>query len=212
MFTIRRPTDADLEHWLATQQQRKFTYPSVGVTSTSPHVEPPTGFRCDHTRAKIGSGMACFEAAKSALADWKQFQLGWLQARPANTPLEVGAVVAVVAHSLGLWSSNAARVVYVVDSPGPPARFGFAYGTLPGHIARGEERFLVEWHEQDDSVWFDILAYSRPRNPLGWLGYPWMRRMQKLFGRDSVAAMRRAVAEHRTGLTGSLNPRPSQIP
>ena len=212
MFTFRRPHDAVLEQWLAAQRQREFTYPSVGITNYSTPVEPPAGFRCDHTRARIGSGSACFEAAKSALADWMQFQLGWLEARPANTPLDVGEMVAVVARSLGLWSSNAARVVYFVDSPGPPARFGFAYGTLPGHIARGEERFLVEWHEPDDSVWFDILAYSRPRHPLGWLGYPWLRRMQKRFGRDSVAAMRRAVAGHEFRTTGNVNQRPSRIP
>ena len=40
---------------------------------------------------------------------------------------------------------NAGRVVYLVDEDGPVPRFGFAYGTLPGHAESGEERFLVEW-------------------------------------------------------------------
>lgn len=190
MFTIRRPTDSRLQSWLDGQRNCEFTYPSVGATNGS----PPSGFRSDHTRAQLGTGRNRFESAKRALRAWRQFELGWLAARPAGTPLEAGNCVAVVAHSLGLWSSNAARIVYVVDSNGPPARFGFAYGTLPGHIARGEERFLVEWNASDDSVWFDILAYSRPRHPLGWIGYPWLRHMQKRFGRESVAAMRRAVS------------------
>jgi uncharacterized protein (UPF0548 family) len=29
-----------------------------------------------------------------------------------------------------------------------------------------EERFLIEWDHADDSVWYGILASSRPRNVL----------------------------------------------
>ena len=42
-------------------------------------------------------------------------------------------------------------------------RFGFAYGTLPDHAGSGEEGFLVEWGREEGSVWYDILALSRPR-------------------------------------------------
>ena len=72
-------------------------------------------------------------------------------------------------------------------------RFGFAYGTLPDHAGSGEERFLVEWDRKDDSVWYGILAFSRPRHLLARIGYPWVRRVQKRFGRESAAVMRRAV-------------------
>jgi len=85
--------------------------------------------------------------------------------------------------------------VAVVNDDGAVNRFGFAYGTLPDHAGSGEERFLVEWDTDDDSVWYDILAFSRPRHFLARLGYPWMRRAQKPFGRQSAAAMRRAVRE-----------------
>ena len=47
----------------------------------------------------------------------------------------------MLARVLGMWTLNAARVVFVIDEPG---RFGFAYGTLPRHVESGEERFLVE--------------------------------------------------------------------
>jgi uncharacterized protein (UPF0548 family) len=53
---------------------------------------------------------------------------------------------------------------------------------------------LVEWDRSDDSVWYDILAFSRPRHFLARLGYPWMRRAQKRFGRESAAVMRRTVS------------------
>jgi len=65
--------------------------------------------------------------------------------------------------------------------------------TLPEHVESGEERFLIEWDRSDDSVWFDILAFSRPNKFFTWLGYPFVRRLQKRFGRDSAASMLRAV-------------------
>jgi uncharacterized protein (UPF0548 family) len=69
--------------------------------------------------------------------------------------------VAVIARALGLWWLNACRIVYIVDESEPLRRFGFAYGTLPGHVGTGEERFLVEWDPAGDGVWYDILAFSR---------------------------------------------------
>ena len=67
------------------------------------------------------------------------------------------------------------------------------YGTLPGHVESGEERFLIEWDRDTDRVCYDILAFSRPNHLLTRLGYPLVRRSQKRFGRDSAEAMFRAV-------------------
>ena len=72
-------------------------------------------------------------------------------------------------------------------------RYGFAYGTLPGHAESGEERFAVEWDQADGGVWYDILAFSRPNHLLARLGYPLTRRTQKRFARVSAAAMQKAV-------------------
>jgi uncharacterized protein (UPF0548 family) len=88
-----------------------------------------------------------------------------------------------------MWSLNACRVVYVIDEP---ERFGFAYGTLPNHIERGEERFLIE-RQSDDSVWYDILAFSQPRHPLVRAGFLYARRLQKRFARDSLGVMKSVV-------------------
>jgi uncharacterized protein (UPF0548 family) len=113
----------------------------------------------------------------------------------SETPIQAGQAVAVIARLFGLWWVNACRIVYVVDDKGPVQLFGFAYGTLPEHAESGEERFTVEWHEADEAVWYDILAFSQPQQPLARLGYPFARRLQKRFGRDSAAAMQRAVAK-----------------
>lgn len=88
---------------------------------------------------------------------------------------------------------NACRIVYVVDEEDPVKRFGFAYGTMAEHAESGEERFTVEWDRDEDTVWYDILAFSHPRNLLARLGYPLSRLLQKRFAEDSKAAMLEAV-------------------
>ena len=69
-------------------------------------------------------------------------------------------------------------------------RYGFAYGTLPEQAEAGEERFTVEWLD-DDSVWYDILALSR--KDISWRAwlYPVARHLRDNFRRDSGAAMER---------------------
>jgi uncharacterized protein (UPF0548 family) len=101
--------------------------------------------------------------------------------------------VAVIARNLGLWWINACRIIYLVDEKEPARRYGFAYGTLPDHAEMGEERFLVELDRASGEVWYDILAFSRPQHLLTWLGYPYVRRVQKRFAKDSAAAMIRSV-------------------
>ncbi len=112
-----------------------------------------------------------------------------------DVPIESGRVVAVLARVLGFWWLNACRIVSVVDEDGPGACFGFAYGTLPGHVEAGEERFLVEWDPSDDSVWYDLSSFSRPNGLLSRLGEPYARRQQQAFApvRRGDAPGRRAA-------------------
>ena len=191
MLSLRKPSAEKLREFLAAQSKLDLTYPAVGATAAV----PPAGYVVDRTRVKLGEGAEAFAAAKAALGRWEHFRLGWVETWPPDTPIKVGQVVAVLARNLGVWWLNACRIVYVVDEQGPVQRFGFAYGTLPGHAESGEERFTVEWHEEDDAVWYDILAFSRPRQLLARAGYPFARRLQRRFARDSAAAMRRAVVE-----------------
>jgi uncharacterized protein (UPF0548 family) len=161
----------------------------VGATAET----PPAGYAVDRTRIKLGESEAVFRSAIAALRRWEQFRLGWVEAWSPETPIQPGEVVAVMGRVCGVWWLNACRIVYVVDETGPRSKFGFAYGTLPGHVESGEERFLVEWDRGDDAVWYDILAFSRPNHFLTRHGYPVVRRLQKRFGRDSAASMLRAV-------------------
>ena len=186
---LQKPSSDVLGRFLAEQAALDFSYPAVGATATT----PPAGFTVDRTRIELGSGEMVFDAAKAALERWQQFRLGWVDAWSPETPLEAGQVVAIMGWAVGCWWLNACRIIYTMDEVGPTKRFGFAYGTLPGHVETGEERFLIEWDRTTDRVTYDILAFSRPNHILTRLGYPLVRRSQKRFGRDSAAAMFRAV-------------------
>jgi uncharacterized protein (UPF0548 family) len=184
-----RVSPATRQQFLSRQRSLAFSYSQVGATASL----PPAGYEVDRTRALLGHGGSAFLAAQAALRQWRHFDLHWVEAWPADTPLLPGEVVSIAVHVFGTTWLNAARIVYVVDEAGPLRRFGYAYGTLPGHAERGEERFLVEWNRETGEVWYDILAFSRPRHPLSWLGYPLVRWLQKCFARDSVASMQNAV-------------------
>ena len=187
MPQLLQPSTADIRAFLDRQSTLDLTYPAVGATATT----LPNGYTVDRTRVKLGAGQTAFDVARAALEHWRHFDLGWVQAFPRNAAIEPGAVVAVVARTFGVWWLNACRIVYVIDDDTTPLRrSGFAYGTLPGHAESGEERFMIEWDRTDDSVWYDILAFSRPRHPLAKLGYPLTRRLQKKFARDSAGRIR----------------------
>ena len=189
MMSLRKPSIESISRFLAAQSQLPFTYSAVGATGST----PPAGYVVDHTRIKLGEGEEVFRAAVAAFRQWAQFRLGWVQVWSPVTPIKTGEVVAVLGRAIGLWWLNACRIVYVVDKEGPISKFGFAYGTLPGHVESGEERFLIEWNLDDNSVWYDILAFSTPNHFLTRLGYPLVRRLQKRFGRDSTTAMLESV-------------------
>lgn len=122
------------------------------------------------------------------------FHQEWVHLYWPSTPIVAGENVAVLASYLGCCWLNACRIVYTVNEDGPVQRFGFAYGTLEDHAESGEERFLVEWNRENDEVWYDLLAFSRPNQFLARIGYPLARRLQKKFAADSKTAMVRALA------------------
>lgn len=190
MFLLARPSAEQIDNLLAVQRQAAFSYAEVGATRAA----PPRGYRVDHNRVWLGSGAQAFERAVAALRRWAMFELGWAELCSPG-PIAPGTAVAVLARVFGVWSINPCRIVYTLDEDdGRLRRFGFGYGTLPAHEARGEERFTVEWDRGDD-VWYDILAFSQPRSALARLGYPAMRLIQRRFACDSKRAMLRAMIE-----------------
>lgn len=189
MLSFKRPSPEAIAAFRAAQSRLELTYSPVGATRTG---DFPAGFTVDRNRIRLGSGRETFERAVEALRQWRHYEFGWIELIGSEVT-EPGETVAVLARVAGLWTLNACRVVYVFEEREPLRRFSFAYGTLPDHAERGEERFQVEW-ASDDSVWYELLAFSRPQQWSSRLAYPYVRLKQKRFARDSMAALRAALA------------------
>ena len=198
MFTYHQPTDEFVRVFLERQRNEPFSYEPVGVTRGVPPRR--WGWNIDRHRVLLGRGEQAFKAACAAITAWQMFPQQMARLYWPRTPLQIGNTVAIQfwAAPLRMWMLFPARIVYTVDdeldSPaGRERRFGFAYGTLPDHAERGEERFLVEWRAADDSVWYDLLAVSQPEHWLARIGYPYARYQQARFRQLSGEAMQRAV-------------------
>ena len=197
MYSLTRPTSLEIEHYLKQQSQKPFSCPEVGASrNLGENYEHYLDHRyiIDHNRVLLGSGAKIFEQAKVALKSWEMFQLDWVEFMWRETPIEVGSTVGILVQQLGIWSLNACRIIYILEENGSTARFGFAYGTLPDHGLCGEERFVVEWHRFNDTVWYDLLAFSRPNKWLTRIGAWYVHKLQKDFGAGSLRAMERAVS------------------
>ncbi|MBK6994417.1 MAG: DUF1990 domain-containing protein [Lewinellaceae bacterium] len=182
MAYLFKPNDSQTRAF--TERERVLPYSYVAVGSTQ-NETPVLGFDNDFNFIALGQGEAVWEAAKEAIRQWKMFPGGWACIWPERTPLREGEVVAMLAKVMGLWWLNSCRIVYVIDNQD---KFGFAYGTLPGHAECGEELFMVE-KTPDGTVRYVLKAFSRPRVWLARLGYPIARAYQRKFIRDSKASM-----------------------
>ena len=190
MYLFKKPSDERINKFIESQSRLEFTYPLVGATRNGDH---PSGFVVDQNHIHLGAGQATFDVARIALREWQHHRFNWIELHRPDVNPEPEQTAGVLARALGLWVLNACRVVYVIEEEEPLRRFAFAYGTLPEHAESGEEQFHVEWHPEDDSVWYDILAFSRPNQLFARLAHPYVRRKQKQFARESTLAMKATV-------------------
>jgi uncharacterized protein (UPF0548 family) len=92
MFFTSKPNRKSIEAFIAAQQNQKFSYAEVGCTRQ----QAPNGYTADHNRINLGQGSDTFERAKSAVHQWKMFDMPWIDLCWSDTPIELGATVAVV--------------------------------------------------------------------------------------------------------------------
>ena len=190
MFLAHRPSQHEIEEFIARSRDLPLSYSPTGIAKESPH-----GFKLDEASGVVGRGEPAFEQAKQALTEWRHFDFGWVELSPRGAAIEPGSVVAVMVHHLGFWSLNGCRVVYALGDRRTGLSFGFAYGTLTNHAELGEEIFEVSLGPETEEVIYRIRAVSKPRAMMTKLGYPLTRMLQARFRRDSIAAMIKAVAE-----------------
>ncbi|MCA9218905.1 MAG: DUF1990 domain-containing protein [Pirellulaceae bacterium] len=191
MITFIKPAEDRIIEYLIRQADEPFSYREVGETRQ----EPPRGFQFDHHRVRLGQGEDCWRRACEAIRRWQMFPRTMAEICWPDRPIDEGTIVGVLFRAGPVWALSPCRIVYTLDDETPDGReFGFAYGTLPDHVECGEERFAVEWRHADDSVWYDLSAFSRPAHWLTRVGYPYARWQQARFRRLSGEAMREAAA------------------
>jgi uncharacterized protein (UPF0548 family) len=180
MFYFLKPRRGTISRFILEQKKQLYSYAGVGASRE----KAPAGYTIDHNRLQLGHGIDVYERAKIAIRRWKMFDMPWIELCWPDIPIEVNSTIAALIRHLGFWSLNAARIVYLLQAQGQVHKYGFAYGTLPGHAEHGEERFTVEFNVEDQSVWYDLYGYSRP-GFLAALGYSFTRYLQKKFATDS---------------------------
>ena len=138
-----------------------LTYPEVGATRREPL---PKRYDHLHYRTLIGTGADVFGRAGEAIVTF-----GMHRGIGATVRASAGRAAPGVRLDVGIGPFTVpCEIVYVLDEPN---RAGFGYGTLAGHVQRGEESFLVE-RDAQDRVWFRVTAFSQPARWITVLGGP----------------------------------------
>ena len=96
MFLAHRPSRQAIERFIGASQELPLSYSPIGLvqTETVSPVSPvsPVSHDLDETVVAIGSGRVDFERARSALAAWKQFDIGWVELDTESVTYRIRAV------------------------------------------------------------------------------------------------------------------------
>ncbi len=184
---LQRPSVEFCRKALNALTGKPLTYWERGATDWK---RMPQGYAHATDRVTLGHGDEVWAFAKTALANWDCYpQEPWI-GLSEYPPIEVGQQVMVLFEIAGLWWTSPCRIVYVIDEP---HRYGFAYGTLPGHVESGEELFLVERDPMTGDVHYEIRMMANAANPLAKLVPPVVKAMQQRFRKTSMRQMVAAV-------------------
>ena len=184
-----RPSVARLDGMLDAARGSDVDYDHVGSTldpGGGTGVDPRSGRHVARRDLVLGSGGADFERAVDGLRRWACHRGIGARVVPGDAPIVEGETVLVVlpAGPFSIVVPN--RIVAVVDEPD---RFGFAYGTLPGHQERGEECFVVE-RRADDTVVGVIGVDAHTATTAARLADPVVRRFQDRAIRRYLGSLR----------------------
>ncbi|MET7367754.1 DUF1990 domain-containing protein [Streptomyces sp. NPDC005566] len=163
-----------------------LTYPEVGATRIGPL---PQGYHHLHHRTAVGRGRADFEAAGAAVTEWRMHRGAGTR---VNASGERAAEGDGVAMSLGMGPFRVTAHCEVVWTAYERGRIGFGYGTTARHPELGEECFVVDLAD-DGTVWFTVMAFSRPASWYARLAGPLVPVFQRLYARRLGNTLRRSV-------------------
>jgi uncharacterized protein (UPF0548 family) len=186
-MSVGRPSQVDLEEWLIRVRDLEVTYPEVGATRAA---TMPPAYRRDRYSVTLGHDETVFRLGRKAVQTWQAHLHTGATLEPPMPDIAVGTDI-IVAWRIGPLSVVApCRIVYVIDDE---EAYGFAYGTLPGHPEQGEEAFRVV-RGPGGAVAFEVVAFSRPADPLARLGSPIARFIQLRISRGYLEGVRSFVS------------------
>ncbi|MFC8452630.1 DUF1990 family protein [Kitasatospora sp. NPDC057223] len=150
----------------------------------------PAGYQHLRHRVLIGHGRDTLRVAGAAVTGWQMHRAAGLQVRAGTDRATPGTPVECAIGIGRLRVGASCEVVWAADEPD---LIGFAYGTRTGHIASGEETFLVEM-DADKAVWFSVTAFSRPDRWFTRAAGPLLPLGQRFFARRCGQVLTRIVA------------------
>lgn len=177
-----------MQRLVADLESAEPTYDDIGATLAG---KKPEGFNRDHFEDVVGEGVEAFARAVTGLKTWKAHRLPGMRVFPGDLEIRTGATVVLTLGTPVASLVAPCRIVGVVDGQ---TRWGFAYGTLPGHPEQGEESFAVSM-SSDATVHFEIEAISRPADPLVRLSGPFGRGVQRGATGAYLRALKRFVED-----------------
>jgi uncharacterized protein (UPF0548 family) len=182
-----RPSDELLSRLLVDLRDQDLTYREIGATALG---VLPEGYHHERVSTVVGRGPEVWASAQEALRTWQAHRRARATVTPADAPLLPGTVVVASVRVGPVYVVAPCRVVY---SSLETDRFGFAYGTLPGHPEQGEEAFHVA-RDAAGVVTFEIVAFSRAATILVRLGGPVARMVQRRTTQRYLEGVRAFVA------------------
>lgn len=194
MRFVRPGSPASVGRLLAVLECAEPTYTEQGASLSN---EMPSGFHHLRKTAVLGRGPDVFARASAGIRTWRAHSIPGVRLIPRDPPLEPRTTVVV---TLGFGFGAVAAPCRIIKVQEDADRFGFAYGTLPGHPEEGEESFVVSIGN-DGVVRFDIRAFSRPGDPITRVAGPMGRSLQSAATQGYLWAMRKFVRQGTSGRT-----------
>lgn len=139
-------------------------------------------------RRTLGADPGAFGRARAALASLAP-QRSISDVAPVGVEVVVGATVVA---ALGIGPVHLLAIDRIVEVVDEPDRYGFAYVTLPGHVLRGEEAFLLE-QMADGAVVATVRGWADLAVPAGRLLRVPLRRAEQIAAHRYLDALTRAA-------------------
>ncbi len=160
----------------------KVNYAAVGSSLRSKLAEnPPKGFSGWSIKHQLGAGENRFSLTIKLLEAYYQYTANGYAVETLDDQL----TIILTKRMFGIFPLRlAVRRVVDIDSP---EDFGYALGTLPGHLLESEMAFIV--YQRGDEVWLRLRGFGRVARGWPLLFWPVMKLVSFRMRRSMLRAI-----------------------